>query len=132
MRAQPIDSGPTIPLWDDAAYFETELEAKLAASLKMQQREPVATSPEIYDRPAPPPTPIRSAVQSNDTTYEKLIAGCGIATIDAYLAIRDYASSKSLSLTELKANGFDLQDMLSTLIINHQKAEQPRRNWGNR
>lgn len=57
----------------------------------------------------------------------QLVAGCGVAAIDAYLTMRDYAQSKGLDLIEFHHKGIDLQDLLSTLIIHTQrKAEMER------
>jgi hypothetical protein len=50
-----------------------------------------------------------------------LIAGCGIAAIDGYLAMRDYAAAKGVDLVELHHKGIDLQDLVSTLVIHTQR-----------
>ena len=61
--------------------------------------------------------------------HAQLIAGCGVAAIDGYLAMRDYAASKGIDLVELHHKGIDLQDLVSTLIIHLQKqAEAEARN----
>ena len=119
-------------LWDDGIqYYDSELEAQLSASLK-QKRGPDQSSPS--DRPAPVAINATCLNTGQYTPYADQIAGSGVAIIDAYLTIREYAHAKGLHLAEIGQNGIDLQDLISTLIIDSQrKAEQqPRRNWGNR
>ena len=55
------------------------------------------------------------------STLAQLIGGCGVAAIDGYLVMRDYAAGKGLDLVELHHKGIDLQDLISTLIIHQQK-----------
>ena len=65
-------------------------------------------------------------------SLEQLIVGCGIAAIDGYLKMREYAKSKGLDLVELHHKGIDLQDIISTLVIFQQRmseSESPARRF---
>lgn len=58
---------------------------------------------------------------SHEDALSGLMASCGVAAIDGYLAMKDYAGAKGLDLAELHHKGVDLQDLISTLIIHVQK-----------
>lgn len=57
----------------------------------------------------------------SSTTLSGLMASCGVAAVDGYLAIKDYATSKGLDLAEFHHKGIDLQDLISTLVIHTQR-----------
>jgi hypothetical protein len=80
--------------------------------------------------PAAQPGPtLVSAEQPKDTAVDtirhtglsQLFAGAGIAVIDAYIAMRDYAISKDLDLVDIKNKGINLQDLISTAVIHTQR-----------
>ena len=115
----------TLDLWEPTpANLETLLEASISAARRTK------TSPETFPS-APPITPLRisqiprQTITASETvassTLAQLIGGCGVAAIDGYLVMRDYAAGKGLDLVELKHKGIDLQDLISTLIIDLQK-----------
>jgi hypothetical protein len=54
------------------------------------------------------------------TTLAQQVAGCGIAVIDGYLSMKDYAAQRGLDLAEFHHKGIDLQDLLSTVLIGMQ------------
>lgn len=109
---------PPPPIWDDS-FQDSLLEAQLTQSI---QDARATHLPREFSRPAPIKQ-ITERIQPN-TPYANLIAGCGIAAIDGYLAARDYAASKGLDLVELHHKGIDLQDLISTLVIHSQKAAE--------
>jgi hypothetical protein len=116
-------------LWDD---LEQILEASLA-----QVRAKVIPVPEI-PRPIPTPislstaTPQSTASETGSTGLSQLVAGCGVAAVDGYLAMREYAESKGVALIDFQRDGIDLQDLLSTLVIHVQREgerEAGARRW---
>lgn len=124
------------PCWNDGIYYDTVLEAQLDASLEAARRAPPpAVEPAAHTHTLNPISaqPHRIATMPpNSVTHAELIAGCGIAAIDGYLQMRDYAAGKGLDLVELKHKGIDLQDLVSTLIIDLQKrneAAEPARRY---
>jgi len=114
MRHEP---GPLI--WEEN-LLDSRLEVQLAASIANAASLPRALP---HPQPGPGPTLVDAATQRQHTlsaletqeasTQAQLIAGCGIAAIDGYLAMRDYAASKNLDLVELHHKGIDLQDLIS-------------------
>ncbi len=112
---------PPAPLWEDG-LLDTKLEAQLTQSIQDARaahlpRDLAAPQPNIRAIAGLPYT----QEQPQLTTHAQLIAGCGIAAIDGYLAARDYAASKGLDLIEMKHKGIDFQDLISTLVIHTQK-----------
>lgn len=106
---------PTEPppqVWEES-LLDSRLEAQLTQSIENAR---AAHLP----RDLAAPQLIRQQDQTT-TTHAQLIAGCGIAAIDGYLAARDYAAAKGLDLIELHHKGIDLQDLISTLVIHSQK-----------
>lgn len=137
MRTQPF---PDPDLWNDGeVYYQTELESKLAASIELEHQKQKARKP-MSEAAAPSHTePIqqsqtaqysqnhRIAIMMPTTEHQplaQLMSGCGIAAVDGYLTIRDYATSKGLDLIELHHKGIDLQDLVSTLIIHTQRVAE--------
>ena len=117
----PTDPAPL--QWDD---LETILEASLT---QVRAR----TSPEISK---PVPTPIQSVsaiaqhtTETGSTGLSQLVAGCGVAAVDGYLAMREYAASKGVALLEFQRDGIDLQDLLSTLVIHVQRENEAGDQW---
>ena len=107
----------TAPLrWDD-------LESLLEQSLSSVRREslprvqPAATVAEFPNREQPHAT-------APESPLAHLIADCGIAAIDGYLRMREYAASKGLDLVEIHHKGIDLQDLVSTLVIHQQRTAE--------
>lgn len=137
MRAQPF---PEPDLWNDGeVYYQTELESKLAASIELEYQKQKArldsdkpTAPSHTEPIQPSQTaqysqPNRIAIMMPTAEHQplaQLMSGCGIAAVDGYLTIRDYATSKGLDLIELHHKGIDLQDLVSTLIIHTQRVAE--------
>jgi hypothetical protein len=117
------DEGPAV-LWND-------LESLLQESIK--RRTPTQEDARRTQTPlanAIEPTKCTAAKTLQHTGLSQLVEGCGIAAIDGYLAVRDYADSKGLDLVEIHHKGIDLQDLISTLVIHTQRmaeAEARRR-----
>lgn len=113
-------------VWDDG-LLDSKLEPDLTASIENARRESL---PRVHTaaqpiRPASADSHIcqQSTALSTaaNSTLSQLIGGCGVAAIDGYLAMKDYAASKGLDLVELHHKGIDLQDLLSTLVIHTQR-----------
>ncbi len=105
---------PTEPppvLWEES-LLDSKLEAQLTQSIEQARRDHLPR-----DLPAAPV----NIQHFQPTTHAQLIAGCGIAAVDGYLATRDYATAKGLDLIELHHKGIDLQDLISTLVIHTQR-----------
>jgi hypothetical protein len=122
------DIPPTI--WHEPEF---QLEAQLEASIEQARTR---TPPPRFTDPAPAPTIIRTkntnaAETLQNSTLAQLVSGCGIAAIDGYIAIRDYAAEKGVDLRDVKDRGIDLQDLISTLLINLAKAGEQggQRKW---
>lgn len=130
MRTQPF---PEPDFWNDGIYYDTVLEAQLQASIeeeyqKQKARQIVESAAPLHTEPIQPnqtaqySQPHRIAIMPEaESTLAQLMSGCGIAAVDGYLTIRDYATSKGLDLIEMKHKGIDFQDLVSTLIIHQQK-----------
>lgn len=123
---------PAPMIWEPE-LLDSKLEADLTRSIAN------ARSGADEFRPVPPPPrfnqteqPIRQA-NSTPTAFEtvessslaQLVGGCGIAVVDGYLHMKEYAATKGLDLAEMHHKGIDAQDLISTLLINCQrKADQ--------
>ena len=122
-----------LDLWEPTP---PNLEALLEASLSAARQAPLPrASPAAQSTPLRinqiPSQPITASETVASSTLAQLIGGCGVAAIDGYLVMRDYAAGKGLDLVELHHKGIDLQDLISTLIINLQKqSEQEGRQAG--
>lgn len=114
MKPCPLtEPGPTF--WEDGLLDSRQdtLEAKLTQSIENNLRR--SSLPRVQTAAHSNEQPL---TQLQSTTLTGLVAGCGVAAIDGYLAIKDYAAAKNLDLAEFHHKGIDLQDLLSTLIIN--------------
>lgn len=115
---------PPLPLWEDE-FFDTKLKAALKASIDQARK---AHLPRRDLPPTPRPmlcTPTVSASETLDaSTLTGLISGCGVAVIDGYLHMKEYAAAKGLDLAELHHKGIDLQDLMSTLIIDLRRQSE--------
>ncbi len=118
MKPIPLtEPGPTF--WEDG-LLDSRLEAQLAQSIENVQRPSL---PRVQ-------TAVLDANRLlQSTTLTGLLAGCGVAAIDGYLAIKDYAAAKNLDLIEFKNKGIDLQDLISTLIINASQQQTNGQRW---
>ncbi len=128
---------PPLPNWEEDDFSDSIVEAQLKASIANAQRESL---PRVQPaaQPIHRPTVVMSRHEQStpadavgESTHTQLIAGCGIAAVDGYLQIRDYAASKGLDVAELHHKGIDLQDLISTLVIHTQRMAEmevrPRR-----
>jgi hypothetical protein len=106
--------------WDD---LETILEASLtqvrARSLPRVEPAPTPISAQRITLPQQ-----QSTTETGQTGLSQLVAGCGVAAVDGYLAMKAYATSKGVSLMEFGRDGIDLQDLLSTLVIHVQRENE--------
>lgn len=123
---------PPLPLWEDE-FYDTKLEAELKASIDQARKTHLPRDLP----PAPRPmlcTPTVSASETLDaSTLAGLISGCGVAVIDGYLHMKEYAAAKGLDLAEFDQKGINFQDLLSTAIIHTQRlAEMEIREAGAR
>lgn len=132
MRTQPF---PEPNYWNDGEiYYDTVLEAQLQASIEEEHQKQKARQPHAEAAtPSHTEPPAKLAAQysqthgiaimpsGGETELSRLMSGCGIAAVDGYLTIRDYAQSKGLDLIELHHKGINFQDILSTLIIHTQR-----------
>ena len=111
-------------LWDDG-LAETKLEAELRASLddaRKAKAPAVSPTEASHQTTATNVQPITSAGETlASSDHSQLIAGCGIAAVDGYLQVRDYAAKRGLDLIEFHHKGIDLQDLISTLVIHTQR-----------
>ena len=116
MTMQP--NGPLPHVWEDGL-----LEIRVARPAPLPLVEPTAPN-----HPGGGTIRLQTITSGKETLAESTltqpIAGCGIAAIDGYLAMRDYAAAKGLDLAELHHKGIDFQDLLSTVIIHVQKTAE--------
>jgi len=90
-------------LWEPSAMnLESLLEASIAKEKARRASEAIAAQPVPISKEQKvqnncTPSSIETVAQS---THAQLIGGCGIAAIDGYLAMRDYAASKGIDLVE--------------------------------
>jgi hypothetical protein len=106
------------PVWEDG-LLDSRLEAQLAQSIRDAR---AGHLPRDFQTERPGPIAVSSQIHPN-ATLAQLIAGCGIAAVDGYLAMKDYAAGKGLDLVEMHHKGIDLQDLISTLIIDLRQSE---------
>ena len=117
---------PPLPLWEDE-FYDTKLEAELRASIDQARRSHLPR-----DLPPAPNRPMllrdqqhQPSVSASETldasTLTGLISGCGVAVIDGYLHMKEYAAAKGLDLAEFDQKGINFQDLLSTAIIHTQR-----------
>lgn len=133
MNHQPNEAPPP-PTWWEIETLESQLEASIfQAKQRAEMPRPATITPKC------PPPRIISADRDYPTapaaetlqgaSLGQLIAGCGIAAIEGYIAFKDYADAHGVDLRDIKDRGIDLQDLISTLVIHTQKmAEQEQRN----
>jgi hypothetical protein len=128
------NEAPPPPTWWEIETLESQLEASiLQAKQRAETPWPAAAITPKY----PPPRiisadrdyPTAPAVETlQGASLGQLIAGCGIAAIEGYIAFKDYADANGVDLRDIKDRGIDLQDLISTLVIHTQKmAEQEQR-----
>ena len=106
------------PVWEDG-LLDSKLEAQLTQSIRDAR---TAHLPRDLAAERPGPIAVSSQIHPN-ATLAQLIGGCGIAAVDGYLAMKDYAAAKGLDLVEMHHKGIDLQDLISTLIIDLRQSE---------
>lgn len=113
-------NGPPLPNWEEDDFSDSIVEAQLKASIANVQRESL---PRVQPaaQPGPRLTTIREQQTQSTSPDADLIASCGIAAIDGYLQMRAYAATKGLDLVEFHHKGIDLQDLISTLVIQQQR-----------
>ena len=125
-----LESAPTV--WEPG-LLDSKLESDLTRSIENARRAeslpqevpsaqtgpvPVGgTGTDRQQRPNPTPSAKETVASS---TLAQQVGGCGIAVIDGYLTMKDYAAQRGLDLVELHHKGIDLQDLISTLIIGLQ------------
>ena len=114
----PLEEYPPY-FWEDG-LLDSKLEAQLTQSIRDAR---TAHLPRDLAAERPGPIAVSSQIQ-HTPTLTQLVAGCGVAAVDGYLAMRDYAAGKGLDLVEIHHKGIDLQDLLSTLIIHQQKQSE--------
>ena len=107
------------PVWEDG-LLDSKLEAQLTQSIRDAR---TAHLPRDLAAERPGPIAVSSQIHPN-ATLAQLIGGCGIAAVDGYLAMKDYAAAKGLDLVEMHHKGIDLQDLISTLVIHTQKMSE--------
>ena len=124
-------------LWEPD-LLDSKLEADLTASIDRARIDsllrdyPAAPRPVLTFRESSQPQNTPSAAETiAASSHAQLIGGCGVAAVDEYLYMRDYAASKGLDLAEIHHKGIDLQDLISTLIINLQKQAEMEGRAGN-
>lgn len=122
---------PPLPIWEDE-LFDTKLEADLRASIENTRRADLPrdlatahpTRPVLVKEQQHHQTTSSASETLSASTLTGLISGCGVAVIDGYLAMKDYAAAKGLDLAELHHKGIDLQDLISTLVIHVQRTSE--------
>jgi hypothetical protein len=110
-------------LWDDGPWYDSILEANLAQSIENARRDSLPRVSHAAHKPVPIGgigTEQDGVNLTGSTGLSQQVAGCGIAVIDGYLTIKDYAAERGLDLVELHHKGIDLQDLISTLLIGLQ------------
>ena len=112
---------PPLPAWNEDDFSDSIVEVQLKASIADAR-----TGHLPRDLPAASPQPrpeLVNAIRPEQSTSPdaQLIAQCGCDAIDGYLEMREYAAAKGLDLVEFHHKGIDLQDLISTLIIQQQK-----------
>ena len=115
-------NGPCPAVWEDG-LIDSKIEAQLTESIRIAKPAHLPR-----DLPAPqhtkaeqPHVTTTATDTLSDATLTQLIAGCGIAVVDGYLAMRDYATAKGVDLVELHHKGIDFQDLVSTAMIHVQR-----------
>lgn len=102
-----------LPLIWEPGLLDSKIEVQLSQSIEN------ARSRHLPRDLSSAQSQITEQLQTN--SLSGLMASCGVAAVDGYLAIKDYATAKGLDLAELHHKGIDLQDLISTLVIHTQK-----------
>ena len=87
-------NGPPLPNWEEDDFSDSIVEAQLKASIANARRENPSQGPLPAAQPGPRLTTIRGQQEQSTSPDASLIASCGIAAIDGYLQMREYAATK--------------------------------------